>query len=100
MHDEVGELVKANRAISKWLQNGVRACAFLFRHAARFGETVDRRKRNLVLLCVLARRLAERLGRFFDIENVVDNLEREADVLSKAGERGISGAVRARVDRA
>ena len=37
---------------------------------------------------VLARGLAERFRRLFDIENVVDDLEREADVLAEAGERG------------
>ena len=54
-----------------------------------------------VIFCccrVLARRLAERLGRLFHVQNVVHNLKRQPDVLAVAGERLVLRLVGARVD--
>src|SRR5580765_3465837 len=74
--------------------------AFLFGHAARLRQTVNGGKGDLVLLRVLAGGLPKRLGRLFNIENVVDYLERQSDVFAVTGKRGIPGRVGDGVNRA
>ena len=56
-------------------------------HAPRFLDAVDRRERDLVLLRVFARRLAQRFGGFLHVQDVVHDLKCQADVLAVAGER-------------
>ena len=51
------------------------------------GEAVDPRIGDLLLPLVLPRRLAERLQRALDVEDVVDDLERETDGVPVGGER-------------
>src|SRR6185295_17040621 len=65
------------------------------------GETVDPRISDLLLPLVLAGRLPERLQRALDVEDVVDDLEGEADAVSVRAERrqlrlGGAGQERAR----
>src|SRR5260370_42424590 len=100
MHDQIRQLVQPRRAIAEPLEHLVGAIALLLRHSPRSIETVDRGERDLSLLRILARSLTQRLGRLFDIENVVDDLKREAHVLTVAGERGVVLVARARIDRA
>ena len=80
------------------------ALALLLRHAPRFLQAIDGREGDLVLRRVLAGGFAERLGGFLDVEDVVHNLERQADVLAVAGERfilrgGGAGGMRAHAQR-
>ena len=56
-------------------------------HAARFREAVDSREGDLVLLGVLARGLAQGFGGLLHVQNVIDDLESQAHVLSVAGKR-------------
>ena len=65
-------------------QRPIRRVAQLRRELARAGDAAERDERRL--LDVLADRLA-RLGRIaFDVEQVVDDLEREAEVLRERAE--------------
>ena len=57
MNDEIGQLVQPDGAAAERLQHGMRAGAFLFRHAAGILHTVDGGKRDFVLLRVFARHL-------------------------------------------
>ena len=58
------------------------------RHRARALESEERGVRRLVALCVFARSLAE-CGRFaLDIKDVVDDLERQPDLLGVPPDRG------------
>ena len=66
------------QAFAERFEDSVSALAFRFRHGAGSLKTVDCGEGDLLLLRVFARRLAERCGRLLHIENVVDNLEREA----------------------
>ena len=63
---------------------------------ARLFQAVHRGKRDLLLLRVLAGRFAERFGGLLHVEHVVDDLERQADVLAEAGQRGELGRRRRR----
>ena len=56
-------------------------------HLARPLQTIDRRERDLLLLGVLARGFPERFGRLLDVQHVVDDLKRQADMLAIAGQR-------------
>src|SRR5690348_14981711 len=75
------------------------AYALALGHAPRFVESVDRGKRDLVLLRVFTRGLAERFARLLDVQNVVHDLKRQAHVLAVAGQGIELSLVRARVDR-
>ena len=57
-------------------------------------------KRDFLLLRILARRLAERFRRLLHVENIVDNLKREADMLAEARQRVELLRIRARINRA
>src|ERR1017187_5713461 len=99
-YNQIGQFVKPLSALAERLQHLVGALALRFRHAAGGLQAVDRRKSNLVLLRVLAGGLAERLGRLFDVQDIVHNLEGQADVLAITGKRGILRFRRARIDGA
>ena len=75
-------------AFAERRQHLVGARAFLLRPCGAILQAVDRREGDLVLRRVFAGGLAQRLGGFFHVQNVVDNLKRQADVLAVAGERG------------
>ena len=78
----------------------MRGQTFLFGHGARTLQAVNRGKRDFLLLGVLAGGFPESFGRLLDVEHVIHNLERQADMLAEAGERGELGIVGARVNRA
>src|ERR1051326_4676689 len=88
------------RVSAKWRQYLMSAPAFFFPPLTRSGQPVPCRKRCLLLLLILPGRFTERLGGFFDIENVIDNLERQPDVLPIAREGRIQIILRARVNGA
>src|ERR1039458_10052591 len=81
--------MQSRGAVAEGVEDLVGSNAFLFGHAAGIFQTVDGGESDLVLRGVLAGGLAEGFGRFFDVEDVVTNLEGEADVLAVAGERGV-----------
>src|SRR5690348_9613053 len=67
----------------------MRERAFLFRHGARGPQPRDRGKRELLLLGVLTGCLAESRRRLLHIQDVVDDLEGQADVLAITRQSGI-----------
>ena len=99
VHDEVGQLAQAFRAFVERPQRQVRGQPFFFGHLARPLQTIDRRKRDLVLLRVFAGGFAQRFGRLLHVQHVVDNLKRQSHVFAEAGQRVQLIVVGARVDR-
>ena len=89
MDDQVGQLVQADGAVAEEFQPLVGARAFLLGHAARGFQTIDRGEGDFLLDGVLAGGLAESRGGFLDIQNVVHDLEGQADVFAIAGEGGV-----------
>src|SRR5581483_2132454 len=98
--DEIGELAQAIGAIVERLQRGVGADALLLRHFMRAREAIDSRKGDLVLLRVFAGGFAEMLGGLLDVEDVVDDLKREADGLAVFRQRAQLRVVGTGVDAA
>ena len=98
--NQVSQLAQAPSAIAKRGERGVSSGPFGGRHAPGFFQTVDGRKCGFLLGDVLARGLAEALGGFLDIEDVVDDLKGESDVLAEFGEGGEIGIVGFGVDGA
>ncbi len=87
MDDEVGQLLQASGPAAEEPERGVRGRPLALSHAARFLDAVDRGKGDLVLGGVLAGGLAQRLGRFLDVEQIVHDLEGESYVLAITGKR-------------
>src|ERR1700682_2385616 len=81
-HHEVGQLPQPIPALGKAGQCLVCTKTFLFGHLARTLQAVYGGKSDLVLLLVLAGRLAQRFRRHLDVENVVDNLKRKTNVFT------------------
>src|SRR5438445_468506 len=71
--DEIGQFAQARTALAKRLQGAMRGEPLMFGHLARALESVNCWESNFFLLRVLARSLAERLGRLLDVEHVVDD---------------------------
>ena len=67
---------------AKHLQRIVGFQAFGSRHLPRSIHAIDGRERDLLLLRILARGLAQRLGRLLYIQNVIDNLKRQPDMFA------------------
>src|SRR2546423_14447337 len=89
MDDQVGQFVQAESAAAEWFECLVSTRAFLLGHAVRGLQTIDRGESDFLLYGVLAGGLAESRGGFFDIQNVVHDLEGQADVFAIAGEGGV-----------
>ena len=82
MYDEIGNFMQPPRAVSERLERRMSFQAFFGRHGARSFEAIHRRERDLPLRGILTRRLPQSLRRLFHVQNVVDNLKREAYVLA------------------
>ena len=90
--------MEALRARAERGQSVVCQAAFELGHAAGFHDAVDRGEGDLVLLGVLAGGFAEGGGRFFNVQDVVDDLEGEAYVVAVARERVELGGGSARAN--
>ena len=87
MDDEVGDFDN-RRALGPDDSGAVWARRALFlSHAARIIEAVNCREGDLALGGVFACRFAESFGRFLDVEDVVHDLKRQADVFAVIRER-------------
>src|ERR1041385_87818 len=75
------------RTAAERFQSCKRARREPLRDLARLIETDDRGIGRLLRLGVLAGRLAQRLAGLRHVEDVVDHLERQADVVAERGER-------------
>ena len=78
----------------------MRPRAFLFGHPPRFRQAVHRGKRDLLLLRVFSRGLAERFGRFLYVQNVIGNLKCPANVFTEAAKAPDVFDICARTERA
>ncbi len=78
------------------LENGLRAFGAVGGHRARAVEAEERGIGRLVAGRVLAGRLAELVGAALDVENVVDDLKRQADLGGPVGDRLLDVVVGAR----
>src|SRR5579871_1244422 len=88
-HNQIGELMQPHRTRPKGLEHLVSTLTFLLRHPPGSVQTIHRRKRDLMLLCVFTRSLSEHFRRLLHVQNVVDNLERQPDVLAVARNGGV-----------
>src|SRR5579884_2101214 len=73
-------------AIAEYFQRSKRAVGELTGDLARFFQADDGRIGGFLGGSVLAGRFAELLARLRDVEDVVDDLERKADVVAEFGE--------------
>src|SRR5215831_15537658 len=83
-HDEVGEVAQSLGPRAESLEGGVRIATEPPGELARAAEAERGDVGRLALRRVLARGLAERRGRRLGVEDVVDDLEREADAFRVA----------------
>ena len=86
MNDAVGQLTQAFRALAEWFEDVSRTRQLALRHGAGSFQTINGRKRDLLLLRVFARCFSERLRRLFDIQDIVDMYN--ADELIQGGGSG------------
>jgi hypothetical protein len=84
MHNKIRNLAQAFRAVIEDTQGDMSREALIVRHFARSGESVNGGKGDFLLGLVLPGRLSESLGRLFDIEDIVNDLERQSNVFSIA----------------
>src|SRR5579863_5434210 len=100
MHDEIRDLAQALSAFVERPQSQVRGQALFFGHLAGPLQAVDRGKRDFVLFGVLSRSFSEGFGRLLHIQNVVDNLKRQADVFPVTGQCAELVVIGARINSA